>query len=44
VGVFLADNIPSAPLMLVEGAGHFSTLDDDATTILTEYATLTAGH
>ena len=40
---FLADNIPSASLTLVEGAGHFSTLIDNATTILTEFATLTAG-
>jgi pimeloyl-ACP methyl ester carboxylesterase len=42
-GVFLADNIPSTSLTLVEGAGHFSTLVDNAATILTEFATLTAG-
>lgn len=41
--VFLADNIPSASLTLVQGAGHFSTLVDNAATILTEFATLTAG-
>ncbi len=40
---FLADNIPSASLTLVEGAGHFSTLIDNATTILTELATPNAG-
>jgi pimeloyl-ACP methyl ester carboxylesterase len=42
-GVFLADNIPSASLTLVTGAGHFSTLVDNAETILSEFATLTAG-
>lgn len=40
---FLSDSIPSASLTLVDGAGHFSTLIDNATTILTEFATLTAG-
>ena len=39
--VFLADNIPSATLTLVDGAGHFSTLVDNAAAILTEFATLT---
>jgi hypothetical protein len=39
----LADNIPSTSLTLVEGAGHFSTLVANAETILTEFATLTAG-
>ena len=41
--VFLADNIPSASLTLVEGAGHFSALVDNAATILTEFAPLTVG-
>jgi hypothetical protein len=41
--VFLADNIPSASLTLIDGAGHFSTLIDNATTILAELATPTAG-
>jgi len=41
--VFLADNIPSASLTLVEGAGHFSALVDNAATVLTELAPLTAG-
>jgi pimeloyl-ACP methyl ester carboxylesterase len=40
---FLADNIPSASLTLVDGAGHFSTLLDNATTILSELATPNTG-
>ncbi|MGF1596887.1 MAG: alpha/beta fold hydrolase [Acidimicrobiales bacterium] len=40
---FLADNIPSASLTLLDGAGHFSTLLDNAATILTELATPNTG-
>jgi hypothetical protein len=39
--LFLADNIPSATLAVVESAGHFSTLIDNATTILDELAAAT---
>ena len=39
---FLTDNIPTATLTMVEAGGHFSTLIDNATRILTEIAAPTS--